>query len=139
MNLKKKFLLLWVIFVLLDPDTDSESGSVPLNRLNPDPQPCLHVAHNVGLLGGAEGAVAAAVGGALAREAASHLQVPVTRVGQERGQQVCGSIQARSSVRAGREQKATGDKTTAEGAKALICQKFANLKGANCSRPTTDT
>ncbi len=29
MNLKKKILLLWVIFALLDPD--------PLTRLNPDP------------------------------------------------------------------------------------------------------
>ncbi len=33
MNLKKKILLLWVIFALLDPDPDSESGS------NPDPKP----------------------------------------------------------------------------------------------------
>jgi hypothetical protein len=36
--LHKKFLLLWVIFALLDPDPD------PLTRLNPDtdpdPQPC---------------------------------------------------------------------------------------------------
>jgi hypothetical protein len=31
MNFKKKILLLWVIFALLDPD--------PLTRLNPDPQP----------------------------------------------------------------------------------------------------
>ncbi len=31
MNLKKKILLLWVIFALLDPDPD------PLTRLNPDP------------------------------------------------------------------------------------------------------
>jgi hypothetical protein len=31
MNFKKKFLLLWVIFALLDPDPD------PLARLNPDP------------------------------------------------------------------------------------------------------
>ncbi len=73
-----------------------ESGS------NPDPQPCLHVAHNVGLLGRAEGAVAAAVGGALAREATSHLQVPVARVGQEGGHQVCSSNEGRGSVRAGR-------------------------------------
>jgi hypothetical protein len=27
MNLKKKYLLLWGIFALLDPDPDSESGS----------------------------------------------------------------------------------------------------------------
>ncbi len=35
----KFFLLLWVIFALLDPDPDSESGSGSgsLNRLNPDP------------------------------------------------------------------------------------------------------
>ncbi len=77
--------------------------------MNPDPQPCLHVAHNVGLLGRAEGAVAAAVGGPLAREAASHLQVPVARVGQEGGHQVCSSNEGRGSVRAGREQKETGD------------------------------
>jgi hypothetical protein len=81
-----------------------ESGSNPDPDTDPDPQPCLHVAHNVGLLGRAEGAVAAAVGGALAREAASHLQVPVARVGQERGKQVCSSNEARRSVRAGREQ-----------------------------------
>jgi hypothetical protein len=31
MNFKKKILLLWVIFALLDPDPD------PLTRLNPDP------------------------------------------------------------------------------------------------------
>jgi hypothetical protein len=82
-----------------------------------DPQPCLHVAHNVGLLGRAEGAVAAEVGGPQALEAASHLQVPVARVRQEGGHQVCSSNEERGSVRAGREQKATGDKTTTEGAK----------------------
>jgi hypothetical protein len=31
------FLLLWVIFALLDPDSDSESGSGSTARLNPDP------------------------------------------------------------------------------------------------------
>jgi hypothetical protein len=31
MNFSNKFLLLWVIFALLDPDPD------PLTRLNPDP------------------------------------------------------------------------------------------------------
>jgi hypothetical protein len=35
MNFYNFFLLLWVIFALLDPDPD------PLTRLNPDPQPCL--------------------------------------------------------------------------------------------------
>jgi hypothetical protein len=33
MNFKKKFLLLWGIFALLDPDPD------PLARLNPNPIP----------------------------------------------------------------------------------------------------
>jgi hypothetical protein len=36
MNFYKFFLLLWVIFALLDPDPDSESGSNP----DPDPKPC---------------------------------------------------------------------------------------------------
>ncbi len=42
MNLKKKILLLWVIFALLDPDLDSGSGSTdPIESgSNPDPQPC---------------------------------------------------------------------------------------------------
>jgi hypothetical protein len=33
------FLLFWVVFALLDPDSDSEygSGSTDLTRLNPDP------------------------------------------------------------------------------------------------------
>ena len=115
MNFKKKFLLLWVIFALLDQDA--------LTRLNPDPQPCLHVAHNVGLLGRAEGAVAAAVGGALAREAASHLQVPVARVRQEGGHQVCSSNEASASVRA-RRTKGNGRPTTKEGAKPLICRNL---------------
>jgi hypothetical protein len=43
---KKKFLLLWVIFVLLGPDPDSESGSGSTDPIesgsnpDPDPQPC---------------------------------------------------------------------------------------------------
>jgi hypothetical protein len=39
MNLKKKILLLWVIFALLDPDLDSETGSTdPIESgSNPDP------------------------------------------------------------------------------------------------------
>ncbi len=41
MNFKKKILLLWDIFALLEPDPD------PVTRLNPDPdtdpQPCLQV------------------------------------------------------------------------------------------------
>jgi hypothetical protein len=43
MNLKKKILLLWVIFALLDPDPDSESGSGSTDPIesgsNPDPDP----------------------------------------------------------------------------------------------------
>ncbi len=45
MNFNKFFLLLWVIFALLDPDPDSESGSGtgstdPIESgSNPDPQP----------------------------------------------------------------------------------------------------
>jgi hypothetical protein len=45
-NFKKKFLLLWVIFALLDPDPDpnSESGSTGSieygSNPNPDPKPC---------------------------------------------------------------------------------------------------
>jgi hypothetical protein len=40
-NFEKKILLLWVIFALLDPDTDSESGSTdPIeSESNPDPDP----------------------------------------------------------------------------------------------------
>jgi hypothetical protein len=51
MNIKKKCLLFWVIFALLDPDPDSESGSGstdpiesgsnPDPDLDPDPQPWL--------------------------------------------------------------------------------------------------
>jgi hypothetical protein len=46
MNFYKFFLLLWVIFALLDPDPDSESGSkAPIESgsnldPDPDPQPC---------------------------------------------------------------------------------------------------
>jgi hypothetical protein len=52
MNLKKVFLLLWVIFALLDPDpADSESGSGSTDPIesgsNPDPQPCLQVVGHV--------------------------------------------------------------------------------------------
>jgi hypothetical protein len=41
MNFDKFFLLLWVIFALLDPDPDSESGSTdPIESgSNPDPDP----------------------------------------------------------------------------------------------------
>ncbi len=43
MNFKKKFILLWVIFALLDPDPDSESGSGSTDPIesgsNPDPDP----------------------------------------------------------------------------------------------------
>jgi hypothetical protein len=43
MNFKKKFLLLRVIFALLDPDPDSESGTGSTDPIesgsNPDPQP----------------------------------------------------------------------------------------------------
>jgi hypothetical protein len=43
MNFYKFFLLLWVIFALLDPDPDSESGSGSTDPIesgsNPDPQP----------------------------------------------------------------------------------------------------
>jgi hypothetical protein len=38
MNLKK-FLLLWAIFALLDPDPDSGSTDPIESRSNPDPQP----------------------------------------------------------------------------------------------------
>jgi hypothetical protein len=47
MNFKKKFLLLWVIFALLDPDPDLESGSGSTDPIesesipDPDPQPCI--------------------------------------------------------------------------------------------------
>jgi hypothetical protein len=49
MNLKKKIILLWVIFALLDPDPDSESGSGSTDPIesgsnpdmDPDPQPCV--------------------------------------------------------------------------------------------------
>jgi hypothetical protein len=43
MNFYNFFLLLWVIFALLVPDPDSESGSTdPIEfGSNPDPQPCL--------------------------------------------------------------------------------------------------
>lgn len=44
----------------------------------------LHVAHNVGLLGGGEVATAAAVGGVLLAEEAAHLAVPVPGVRMER-------------------------------------------------------
>jgi hypothetical protein len=44
MNFYKFFLLLWVIFALLDPDPDSESGSTdPIesgSNPDPDPEPC---------------------------------------------------------------------------------------------------
>jgi hypothetical protein len=53
MNFSKKFLLLWVIFALLDPDPDSEYGSGssdPIESVSnpdpdtdPDPQPWLKV------------------------------------------------------------------------------------------------
>jgi hypothetical protein len=43
MNLKKKYILLWVIFALLDPDPDSEYGSGSTDPIeygsNPDPDP----------------------------------------------------------------------------------------------------
>ncbi len=42
-NFEKNFLLLWVIFALLDPDPDSESGSGSTGLIeygsNPDPDP----------------------------------------------------------------------------------------------------
>jgi hypothetical protein len=38
-ELLKKFLLLWLIFALLDPDPDSESGSPIESGSNPDPEP----------------------------------------------------------------------------------------------------
>jgi hypothetical protein len=45
MNFYKFFPLLWVIFALLDPDPDSESGSTDpiVSGSNPDPQPCRQV------------------------------------------------------------------------------------------------
>ncbi len=45
LNLKKKILLLWVIFALLDPD--------PLTRLNPDPIRIRILIRNPGPAGGA--------------------------------------------------------------------------------------
>jgi hypothetical protein len=45
MNFSIFFLLLWVIFALVDPDPDSEYGSGFTDPIesgsNPDPQPCL--------------------------------------------------------------------------------------------------
>jgi hypothetical protein len=47
MNFYKFFLLLWVIFALLDPDPNSGSGSTDLiesgSNPEPDPQPCRQV------------------------------------------------------------------------------------------------
>jgi hypothetical protein len=44
MNFYTFFLLLWVIFALLDPDPDSEYGSGSTGPIeygsNPDPKPC---------------------------------------------------------------------------------------------------
>jgi hypothetical protein len=37
MEFSNIFLCLWVIFALLDPDLDSESGPYPGTQLNPDP------------------------------------------------------------------------------------------------------
>ncbi len=46
MKFRKHFLLLWVIFALLDPDSDSEYGSGSTDLIesgsNPDPEPCPH-------------------------------------------------------------------------------------------------
>jgi hypothetical protein len=49
MNFKKKFLLLWVIFALLDPVPDPESGSTgPIESgSNPDPDPKPWKKHNL--------------------------------------------------------------------------------------------
>jgi hypothetical protein len=49
------FLLLWVIFALLDPDPDSESGATdPIesgSNPDPDPQPCLIFLRKADILG----------------------------------------------------------------------------------------
>ncbi len=52
-NFKKKFLLLWVIFALLDPDPDPDpdpidSGSNP--DPDTDPQPCFRPSFHVDVL-----------------------------------------------------------------------------------------
>jgi hypothetical protein len=53
MNFYKFFLLLWVIFALLDPDPDPESGSGSTGPIesgsnpDPDPKPCLRIGCNM--------------------------------------------------------------------------------------------
>jgi hypothetical protein len=47
MTFKKIFILLWVIFALLDPDPDSESGSTESrSNSDPDPKPCYNGSEN---------------------------------------------------------------------------------------------
>ena len=48
MKFKKKILLLWFIFALLDPDPDPLTRWIPDPDLNTDPQPCFQARHLVG-------------------------------------------------------------------------------------------